>query len=66
MHDLPHQYLATNVLAAKEGALDRLFDAHNAVWHQDKNVLLCLICFHIHKQRFFGQVIKQRCHFIKE
>ena len=31
MHDLSHQYLATNVLAAKEGALDQLFDAHNAV-----------------------------------
>ena len=31
MHDLPHQYLATNVLETKEGALDQLFDAHNAV-----------------------------------
>ena len=42
MHDLPHQYLATNALAAKEDASDQLFDVHNAVWHQDKNVHLVL------------------------
>ena len=53
MHDLSHQYLATNVLAAKEGALDQLFDAHNAVWHQDKNVHLVLDLFPYPQTTFF-------------
>ena len=53
MHDLPHQYLATNVLAAKEGALDQLCDAHNAVWHQDKNVHLVLDLFPYPQITFF-------------
>ena len=53
MHDLLHQYLATNVLAAKEDALDQLFDAHIAVWHQDKNVHLVLDLFPYPQTTFF-------------
>ena len=53
MHDLPHQYLATNVLAVKEDALDRLYDAHSAVWHQDKNVHLVLDLFPYPQTTFF-------------
>ena len=53
MHDLSYQYLATNVLVAKEGALDRLFDAHNAVWHQDKNVHLVFDLFPYPQTTFF-------------
>ena len=53
MHDLLHQYLTTNVLEAKEDASDQLFDVHNAVWHQDKNVHLVLDLFPYPQTTFF-------------
>ena len=53
MHDLLHQYLTTIVLAAKEDASGQLFDAHNAVWHQDKNVHLVLDLFPYPQTTFF-------------
>ena len=53
MHDLLHQYLATNILEAKEDALDQLFDAHIAVLHQDKNVHLVLDLFPYPQTTFF-------------